>query len=125
MQFHENLKRIANQQGTSPTALLKELGLSTSKVSAWNTGSLPKQEVLVKLAERLNCSVMDFFWSEEDEARLLHAKPEQPENDDEKDILEIYRALPRREKHEFMTMIYDFQKHQELAGDEAVKKENA
>ena len=120
MQFHENLKRIANAQGTTPTALLKEMGLSTSKISAWNKGALPKQETMVQLAERLGCSVMDFFWSEEDEARLAAAAQVQPENDDEADLLQIYRSLSRREKHEFMTLVYDFNKRRELAGDEAL-----
>ena len=120
MQFHENLKRIANAQGTTPTALLKEMGLSTSKISAWNKGALPKQETMVQLAERLGCSVMDFFWSEEDEARLAAAAQVQPENDDEADLLQIYRSLSRREKHEFMTLVYDFNKRCELAGDEAL-----
>ncbi len=120
MQFHENLKRIANAQGTTPTALLKEMGLSTSKISAWNKGALPKQETMVQLAERLGCSVMDFFWSEEDEARLAAAAQVQPENDDEADLLQIYRGLSRREKHEFMTLVYDFNKRRELAGDEAL-----
>lgn len=46
---------------TTPTALVKELGLSTSKVTAWKNGSLPKQELLKLLAEKLNTSVDCFF----------------------------------------------------------------
>ncbi len=34
MIFAENLKRICATRGTNPTALCKELGLSTSKVNA-------------------------------------------------------------------------------------------
>ena len=55
--FGKNLKRICNAQGTSPTKVVVELGYSNSKVNMWNNGSLPKAEMLVKLAERLNCSV--------------------------------------------------------------------
>ncbi len=51
MNFAENLKRICSLRGTNPTALCKELGLSTSKVSAWYSGSLPKQEIMVQLAQ--------------------------------------------------------------------------
>lgn len=102
MQFHENFKRIANEQGTSPTAVLKELGVSTSKIALWNSGKLPKQEMLVRLAEKLNCSVMDFFWDGSEDEVV------EPSDADEADILRVYRSLSRREKHEFMSMVYQF-----------------
>ena len=111
MTFAENLKRICTMRGTNPTALCKELGLSTSKVSAWYGGSLPKQEVMLQLAEKLDCSVMDFFADEED---LLETKPA---DEDEADILRVYRGLSRRAKHEFMSMVYEFENRQELEGD--------
>lgn len=115
MTFEENLKRICKDRGTTPTAIIKKWGLSTSKVSAWYKGSLPKQEVLIRLAEELNCSVMDFFADEED----LIEKEIVPNNEDEKDILHIYRSLPRRAKHEFMAMVYDFGDRKEYEGDSA------
>ena len=111
MTFAENFNRICNARGTTPTTLCKELGLSTSKVSAWNKGSLPKQEIMVQLAKLLNCSVMDFF-ADDDE---IHSRPENP---DEEDILRIYRKLPRREKHEFMSMAYEFESRVELGDSE-------
>ena len=104
MDFATNFKRICTEKGTNPTAVCKELGVSTSKVNLWNNGSLPKQEMLVKLARHLGCSVMDFFADEED----LRKKAE-PENDDEFDILRVYRMLDRRAKHECMAMVYEFE----------------
>ena len=122
MQFHENFKRIANEKGTSPTAVLRELGIAPSKVAMWNKGSLPKQATLVRLAEYLNCSVIDFFWDEKDDERLALARQAQAESEtkdeDEEDILRIYRMLSRQEKHEFMAMVYGFEAKQKLAGDE-------
>lgn len=111
--FGKNLKRICNEQGTSPTKVVVELGYSNSKVNMWNNGSLPKAEMLVKLAEKLNCSVMDFFKTE-DEWETAEAKPT---NEDEEDILRVYRSLSRRSKHEFMSMVYTFETQEELAGD--------
>lgn len=105
MTFGENLKRICEMQGTTPTAVCKELGLSTSKVSAWYNGSIPKQDIMLSLAKKLNCSVMDFFADEED----LSSETENL-NDDEKDIIRIYRSLPRREQHELMAKVYEFDK---------------
>lgn len=60
--------------------------------------------MLLAFAKALDCSVMDFF---EDEGETRD--PVQPENADEEDILRIYRSLSRRNKHEFMAMVYDFE----------------
>lgn len=111
MTFAENLKRICEERNTNPTTLCKELGLSTSKVSAWYKGSLPKQDVMVLLARKLECSVMDFFADEDD------ITPVQPADEDEEDILRVYRSLSRRSKHEFMAMVYEFENRNELQGD--------
>lgn len=117
MSFGENLKRICKEKGTTPSAILQKWGLSTSKVSAWYNGSLPKQDLLNRFAEELDCSVADFFIDEKDllkkEIDTAEKEEVEPENDDEKDILRIYRSLSRRAKHEFMAMAYEF----ELAGD--------
>ena len=94
MTFEENLKRICKARGTTPTAIMKKWGLSTSKVSAWYKGSLPKQEVLIRLAEELNCSVMDFFADEED----LIEKEIVPNNEDEKDKVSIVLAIQNEPK---------------------------
>lgn len=101
MTFDQNLKRICESRGISPTSLLESMGVSTSKVTLWNKGGLPKQDMLVRLAKELNCSVMDFFADEEDlqEERIVR-------NADEQDILRIFRAMSRRQQHEFMTMVY-------------------
>ena len=112
--FGKNLKRICNAQGTSPTKVVVELGYSNSKVNMWNNGSLPKAEMLVKLAKKLNCSVMDFFKTEDEWKEPTQAIPE---NEDEEDILRVYRSLSRRSKHEFMSMVYTFETKEELAGD--------
>jgi len=111
MTFAQNINRICKSQGTTLTAVVKSLGLSTSKVSRWNEGSLPKEEVMVILAQTLHCSVMDFFADEED------LEPVAPADEDEADILRVYRSLSRRAKHEFMAMVYDYENREELEGD--------
>ena len=74
-------------------------------------GSLPKESEMLEMAKLLECSVMDFFADEED---LPETKPA---NEDEEDILRIYRGLSRRAKHEFMSMAYEFENREELEGD--------
>lgn len=108
MSFAQNLKRICNDRGTTPTALLKKMGVTTSKVAMWNSGSLPKQEMLVRLAKELNCSVMDFFMTEEEVAE--QERTDNILDEDEKEIVRIFRMLPRRDRHEFMNAVYEFEK---------------
>lgn len=105
--FWDNFKAICTDRGTSPTALLEKMGVARNKVSAWGGGSLPKSEMLVRLAKELNCTVMDFF---SDDPLASH-----PQSEDESDILRVFRRLPRRARHEFMNMVYEFESKMEDA----------
>lgn len=112
MTFRENLNRVCKEKGTNLTRVCKDLGISTSKVTAINKGSIPSEDMLMEFAKHLGCSVMDFFADEED----LH-NPVKPNDEDEEDILRVYRSLSRRAKHEFMSMVYEFENREELEGD--------
>lgn len=112
MSFRENINRICIQRGTNLTAVVKQVKGSSSFTSAINKGSLPKEDEMVEMAKILHCSVLDFFMDEED-----LAPQNEPQNEDEKDILRVYRSLSRRTKHEFMAMVYEFENRGELEGD--------
>lgn len=112
MSFRENINRICIEQGTNLTAVVKAVKGSSSFTSAINKGSLPKETEMVEMARMLHCSVIDFFMDKEDLAPQA-----EPQNEDEEDILRIYRSLSRRAKHEFMSMAYEFENREELEGD--------
>ena len=59
--FFEQLKRICALNGTTPTSIVKKLGLSSSNVTSWKNGASPKTDVLEKLAQELNVPVSAFF----------------------------------------------------------------
>lgn len=111
MSFRENINRICIQRGTNLTAVVKQVKGSSSFTSVINKGSLPKEDEMVEMAKILHCSVLDFFMDEED-----LAPQNEPQNEDEKDILRVYRSLSRRTKHEFMAMVYEFENREELEG---------
>lgn len=111
MTFRENLNNLCKRNNTTLTNMVKELGISTSKVTAINRGSIPSEEMMLSFAKYLECSVMDFFADEEN----LHET--KPANEDEEDLLRIYRGLSRRTKHEFMSMVYEYETREELEGD--------
>lgn len=59
--FFDNFNAICKVKHTTPTAVVKLLGLSSSKVTAWKNGSLPKEEVIQKLADKLGVDTAAFF----------------------------------------------------------------
>ena len=112
MTFKENINRICAERGTNLTAVITKVKGSSSMTTAINKkGSIPKETDLIALARELDCSVMDFFADEED------IPPVKPRDEDEEDILRIYRGLSRRAKHEFMSMAYEFENREEVKGD--------
>lgn len=118
MSFAQNLNRICRENSTTLTAVLKSLGFSTSKVTAINKGQVPNNEAdLSKIAHALDCSVIDFF-IDEGELDSLEER-NKPRDADEEDVLRLFRSLSRRERHEFMSMVYEFEKRRELEGDKA------
>lgn len=114
MTFAENINRICATKGTSLTTVVKAVKGSSSFATAINTkGSLPKESEMLEMAKILGCSVMDFFADEEDVPQTAAV----PADEDEEDILRIYRGLSRRAKHEFMSMVYEYENREELEGD--------
>ena len=101
MTFAENINRICAKKGTNLTAVIKQIinGQSAYTTAINKKGSIPNQEELLKLAEILECSVMDFFADEEDLTKEDLAPQVFPQNEDEQDILNIYRSLSRRANH--------------------------
>ena len=59
--FFVHFDRICKEKGTTPTAVTRKLGYSSSKVTAWKNGSIPKQEILETLATHLEVDVSEFF----------------------------------------------------------------
>ena len=49
--FYKTLTNLCKENNTSITSVVKDLGLSSSKVTAWKNGSIPKGDVLSKIAD--------------------------------------------------------------------------
>lgn len=111
MLFPDNLKRLCSEAGTNPTTLCKTLGWSTSRVSAWNTGTLPKLDDLDLMASALGCYISDFFVDRSIQVDVPAL------TDDEGDLLRIFRTLSRRQQCKILAQIYDLEDQMEMAGD--------
>ena len=68
--FWEVFYKECQKQGTSPNAVCKAIGLSNAAATGWKSGTLPKADVLVKLADYLNVSV-DYLLGRSDGERMF------------------------------------------------------
>lgn len=57
MNFYSRLLAICSKKGISITALLKEMGLSTSMGTKWRNGTTPNLETVQNIAKHLNVTV--------------------------------------------------------------------
>lgn len=57
MTFFERFDAECKKQDTTPTALLKSLNISTSKLTAWKKGAMPSSEWVILISEELGVSI--------------------------------------------------------------------
>ena len=64
--FWDNLCVACHNKKITPTALSKELSISSSSVTAWKQGRIPNGETLIKIANYLQVSI-DYLLGRTDE----------------------------------------------------------
>ena len=86
--FFDQFTQLCESNGTTPTKFVTEiLGLSSSKVTAWKKGSIPKYEILISIAEHFHVSVGALF---DGVNRGL--------TEDESFLLSLYAKIPSQEQ---------------------------
>lgn len=81
--------RLCKEKGITATALALKLGLSKGNTSSWKKGGNPSAEVLMKLADELNCTVDALLGRQFSSANL---------SKDETELLKIFRSLSERDQ---------------------------
>lgn len=98
MDFYSILKDECIKSGISPTALLKELNISTSKLTAWKKGSMPNSEFLIPISERLNVSI-DYLLTGKEKSNIQSKNISNTTlTEAENELLNYFRKLPVQEK---------------------------
>ena len=97
--WYEQFDRLCNENATTPTAFVTNiLGLSSSKVTAWKQGSIPKIEILQQIATYFNVTVGQLFDGKE--------KSLSPElSEDKQRLIYMYDLLNDMEKGEILVKI--------------------
>ena len=82
--FYEVFTKLCKEKGVSPTATLKKLNISTSKLTAWKNGSMPNSEFLIPISEFFGVTA-DYLLTGEEKNSSLTA--------DEQRLLDYYKKL--------------------------------
>lgn len=97
MRFYDIFKQECEKASISPTALLKELHISTSKLTAWKNGSMPNSEYLIPISERLNVSI-DYLITGKEKSPLAEQTAKELLSSDEQELMELYKSLSEKDK---------------------------
>lgn len=55
--FWNRFYELCEMHNTKPNTLAKEIGISSGILTKWKKGTIPSGEMLIKLADYLDCSV--------------------------------------------------------------------
>lgn len=73
--FWERFYDMCIQRGTKPNPLAREIGISSGVLTKWKTErTLPNGETLLKIANRLDCSV-DYLLGRTDNPEVNRSNP--------------------------------------------------
>ena len=86
MSFWERIKQLCAEHHTTPTALCKSLGLSTSMVTRWKRGTLPNNSTLKMLAKALDVTPHELMWGGKLELDLQLFAESAPEQEKEPSV---------------------------------------
>jgi len=82
---------LCRENGTNPTALTQKLGLSKGNTSTWKRGGNPSADIIIKLADELNCSI-DYLYDRSDQPTVI-SKSTFALKDEEAELLGNYFKL--------------------------------
>lgn len=102
--FYDNIYKICGDLGTSPTAVLKELGFSTGNISKWKKGSVPNIDLALAISRKLGVS-LDYLITLEEPSGIALSESDRewldiisriPEDKQQmcKDFLRTHMAVP-------------------------------
>lgn len=102
--FYQRLHTICKNKGTTVTAMVKELGLSTANLSNWKNGRLPKTEIAFRIANYLGVSVYELMGEDK-----KNTPDEQTLTEGEKIWLDLYHQLSTETRAVLVNMANAFE----------------
>lgn len=113
--FFDHLKQLCADRGTTPTALARKVGISTSNVTSWKNGASPKLDMVERLADALQVPVSALC-----ESQPEPTSPAPSFSAEEMELVEVYRKLDNSGQRRLFGKAYELLDAQEApkAGEE-------
>lgn len=86
---------LCTENNTTPTALALKLGLSKGNTSSWKKGGNPSAEILMKIADELNCTT-DILLGRKEQSPSIEL------TDDEQKLLSFFKPLSHDTKQQLI-----------------------
>ncbi len=109
MEFYKRLDSLCKATGTSVTALLKSLNISTSKGTAWKNGSIPRADVLQKLATALHTTPAYLLGETDDPSEGKKNNPATTQDARQRDIVVLTRMASQLPEEDYNRLVKNFE----------------
>ena len=109
MEFCKRLDSLCKATGTSVTALLKSLNISTSKGTAWKNGSIPRADVLQKLATALHTTPAYLLGETDDPSEGKKNNPATTQDARQRDIVVLTRMASQLPEEDYNRLVKNFE----------------
>ena len=109
MEFYKRLDSLCKATGTSVTALLKSLNISTSKGTAWKNGSIPRADVLQKLATALHTTPAYLLGETDDPSEGKKNNPATAQDARQRDIVVLTRKASQLPEEDYNRLVKNFE----------------
>lgn len=107
--FYDRLQLCCAKSNTTVTALLKSMGLSSSKGTAWKNGSIPKADVLHKVAAALHTTPAYLLGETDDPSEGIKKEPAGLEadglSDEDRELIEAFRAASPEKRRAILELL--------------------
>ena len=109
MEFYKRLDSLCKATGTSVTALLKSLNISTSKGTAWKNGSIPRADVLQKLATALHTTPAYLLGETDDPSEGKKNNPATTQDARQRAIVVLTRRASQLPEEDYNRLVKNFE----------------
>ena len=109
MEFYKRLDSLCKATGTSVTALLKSLNISTSKGTAGKNGSIPRADVLQKLAPALHTTPAYLLGETDDPSEGKKNNPATAQDARQRDIVVLTRMASQLPEEDYNRLVKNFE----------------
>lgn len=111
--FYDQLNKLCKENNTTPTAFITDkLGLSSSKITAWKGGAIPKYGILQKISDYFKVPVSYLFSEDNDVAKPCLEKRES-------ELISLFKQLDEYDKGKVFSKAETLA---ELAAERAAEK---